>query len=181
MTKLRKTGLAVSVAAALVLAGCASTPLYAPQTRDGASGYAEQKLDETHYRVTFNGRLTTSRNRVEDALMLRAAEVTQAAGYSHFVIATRETDKEEFGPRRTSFIDRDPFFFYGPRYGRWGYYDPFWRSSAFAWSEDRNERYVAYADIALLDRSRAASEAEAINAAEVIANLRDKVAPPPLP
>lgn len=176
MTTLRTTGWALT--AVFVLAGCVSTPLYAPQARDGASGYAEQKLDDTHYRVTFNGRLTTSRNKVEDALMLRAAEVTQAAGFTHFVIATRETEQEEYGPRRSSFIDRDPFFYYGPRYGRWGYYDPFWRSSAFAWSEDRDERYVAYADIALIDRSRATDEAEAIDAAEVVANLRDKVVPP---
>ena len=179
MTTLRTTGWAMAIAAGLALAGCVSTPLYAPQARDGASGYAEQKLDDTHYRVTFNGRMTTSRNRVEDALMLRAAEVTQSAGFSHFVIATRETEQEEYGPRRSAFFDREPFFSYGPRFGRWGYYDPFWRSSAFAWSEDRDERYVAYADITLLDSRSATGQAEAIEAAEVIANLRDKVLPPP--
>lgn len=177
---IRHTGLAAAAALSLALGACATTPLYAPQVSERSSGYAEQKLDNNQYRVTFTGRNSTSRARVEDGLMLRAAEVTQQAGYSHFIIATRETEQERTGPRRTT-MGPSLFATYGFGYGRgrYGWYDPFWYNTGWYDYDRYDDRFVATADIALLSASEARSNPEAVDAAEVIANLRDKVSPPP--
>lgn len=182
MTRRAKTILAAGLLA-LGLSACATTPLYGPQTREGGSGYTEQRLDEDHYRVTFTGRRTTSRERVEDALILRAAEVTRSAGYTHFMIDQRQTDQEltrRFGP---TYRGGDFFSLYGGfggRYGRYGYgwYDPFWRDIGYYWDDYEHTRYVAYADIAMLTAGEARGNKSAISADEVIRNLRGKVATP---
>lgn len=184
MTRRAKTILAAGLLA-LGLGACASTPLYAPQVRESGSGYSEQRLDEDQYRVTFTGRRSTSRERVEDALILRAAEVTRSAGYTHFMIDQRQTDQELI--RRRGPIYTGPDFFalhggFGGRYyGRYGYgwYDPFWRNIGYYWDDYERTRYVAYADIALLTAEEARGNRRAISADDVIRNLRDKVAPPP--
>ena len=175
---IRWTGLAAAAALALMLGACTSTPLYGPQASERSSGYAEQRLDDTHYRVTFTGRRTTTRARVEDALMLRAAEVTQAAGFTHFVIDKRETEQER--TRSAGPVLIDPFFFpYYSYRGRYAWYDPFWYPYGRFASDFDDRRYVAYADIAMLTAAQAAANPEAVEAAAVIANLRGKVAPPP--
>jgi hypothetical protein len=175
---IRTMGLAAAATLALMLGACTATPLYGPQASERSSGYSEQKLDETHYRVTFTGRRSTSRARVEDALMLRAAEVTVAAGYTHFVIDKRETEQES---ARTALpVYADPFFFpYYGYHGRYAWYDPFWYPFGRFASDFDDRRYVAYADIAMLNAEAARANAEAVEAAAVIANLRAKVAPPP--
>ena len=168
-------------AAGLMLGACATTPLYKPQTSSAGSGYSEQQIDQNQYRVTFTGKRTTSRTKVEDGLILRAAEVTTAAGYSHFIVDDRDVTRE--GDR----FYRDPWDYnYGPRFafsygfgaGRYGLYDPF----GYRWGfYDRfdDSRYVASADIALLTPEQAANEVRAINAKEVIAKLGPDFAPPP--
>lgn len=177
----RHLGLAAIAAAALALAACTSTPLYAPQASERSSGYAEQKLDGNQYRVTFTGRRSSSRARVEDGLMLRAAEVTLQSGFTHFVIAQRQTEQERTGPRRVMMGGPDFFGWYGwygPR-GRYGWYDPYWYSIGIYDADGYDTRFVASADIAMLTAAEARTNPQAIDAAEVVANLRDKVAPPP--
>lgn len=175
-------GLAATAALALALGACTATPLYAPQKSERSAGYAEQKLDDNHYRVSFSGRRSTTRARVEDGLMLRAAEVTQQSGFSHFIIATRETEQERTGPRRIMMGGPDFFgwygFGYGPR-GRYGWYDPYWYQVGVFDNDGYDTRFVATADIAMLTAAEARANPHAIDAAEVIANLRDKVVPPP--
>jgi hypothetical protein len=179
MKTIRTTALAAAAAAALALAACTSTPLYAPQASERSAGYAEQKLDGNHYRVSFTGRRNTSRARVEDALMLRAAEVTQASGFTHFLIATRETERERTGPRRNFMAGPSFYGLYGyGRYGRFGWYDPLWYSVGVFDNDTYDERFVASADIAMLTAAEARDNPQAIDAAAVIANLRDKVTPP---
>lgn len=164
----------------LGLGACATTPLYKAQTSSASSGYSEQQLDANQYRVTFAGKRSTSRARVEDGLMLRAAEVTRGAGYSHFLVDGRETEREG------DWLGRDPWG-YGPRfsvgygygYGRYGFYDPFYYR--FGYDRFDDSRFVASADIALLTAAEAAKEPRAINADEVIANLGPKFAAPPAP
>jgi hypothetical protein len=178
----RSRAAAAAVSAALVLGACAQTPLYKPQTSNSSSGYAEQQLDRNNYRVTFSGKRSSSREMVEDGLMLRAAEVTRQAGYSHFTVDERDTQQEHRGG-----------YAYGPgwgwgggwgwgrgRYGRYGLYDP-WYDMGFYYDAYRNERYVASANISMLTPDEARGVPNAISADEVIANLRDKVAPPPPP
>ena len=66
-------------------------------------------LTQNRYRVTFTGNSVTPRETVESYLLLRAAEVTRAAGYSNFMFDTRNTkanhtyDTVPYGPP-------DPYF-----------------------------------------------------------------------
>ncbi|MCC6919821.1 MAG: hypothetical protein IT548_11495 [Alphaproteobacteria bacterium] len=177
------TAAAAALSAALMLGACATTPLYQPQASERGSGYAEQKLDRNNYRVTFTGRRTTSRERVEDALMLRAAEVTRQAGYTHFTVDARATERE----KRGGYVPFTASPGFGP-YGRWGwgwgrraFYDPYWYDLDFYYDADRNARYVATANISMLTAEEARGRADAISADEVIANLHDKVDPVPPP
>ena len=168
-------------AAGLMLGACATTPLYKPQTSSAGSGYSEQQIDQNQYRVTFTGKRTTSRTKVEDGLILRAAEVPTAAGYSHFLIDDRDISREGDSFYRDPWMDG-----YGPRvsfsygfgHGRYGFYDPFFYRWGFYNNRD-DSRYVASADIALLTAQEAAGQPQAIDAKVVIARLGPDFAPPP--
>jgi hypothetical protein len=181
-TKTTKAAAAV-ISAALVLGACAQTPLYKPQATDRSSGYAEQRLDRNNYRVTFTGTRTASRARVEDGLMLRAAEVTRESGFTHFTVDARQTERERrggYGPMAGSGFYGS--WGWGPwGWGRRGWYDPFWYDVDFYYDEDRNARYVASANISMLTADEARQVPSAISADEVIANLRDKIIPPAPP
>jgi len=183
MTLRRLTLTAAVLIAGAALGACATTPLYKAQTSSVSSGYSETQLDANQYRVTFTGKRSTSRGRVEDGLMLRAAEVTRAAGYSHFTVDGKQTEREgdrfgyndpwSYGPRFS--------FGYGYGYGRYGFYDPFYYRFGLYGGSGFNDdsRFVASADIALLNGAEAKNDPQAIDAAEVIANLGADFAPPP--
>src|SRR5665811_2149933 len=77
--------------AALMLAGCMAPSPYAPRAEGEKTGYTDRALTQNRYRVTFTGNTATPRETVESYLLLRAAEVTRAAGYSNFMFDTRNT------------------------------------------------------------------------------------------
>jgi len=77
----------------LLLAAC-STPqpsFYAP--RDGSDGYAEEELGKGLFRVTFPGNAVTSRDRAEDYVLYRAAELTLEMGAERFAVHDRLTER----------------------------------------------------------------------------------------
>ncbi len=76
---------------AVLLAGCMTPSPYAPRTERDRTGYTDRELAQNRYRVTFTGNSATPRETVESYLLLRAAEVTRAAGYQSFVFDTRNT------------------------------------------------------------------------------------------
>src|SRR4051812_25185673 len=76
------------------LAGCMAAAPYAPRRAGQSTGYTDRELAPNRFRVTFTGNSATPREQVEDDLLLRAAEVTLAAGYSHFVFDTRNTQAQ---------------------------------------------------------------------------------------
>lgn len=83
-------------AAALVLillAGCASQPLYSPASRPDEPGYWETQLTDDRFRVSFVGRNATSSEAVRNYALLRAAELTLASGNDWFEIIDRENDE----------------------------------------------------------------------------------------
>src|ERR1700710_750600 len=92
---LRSLRAAVAPLAALsLLAACTTATPYQPLDPRGgmsAGGYSEQRLDENHYRVCFLGNEFTSRQRVENYLLYRAAEITVQAGYDSFTMVSRGT------------------------------------------------------------------------------------------
>src|SRR5258705_12956981 len=119
--------------AAALLAGCMGPSPYAPRLEGQQTGYTDASLTQNRYRVTFTGNSATPRETVESYLLLRAAEVTRAAGYSSFVFDTRNTkanhtyDTVPYGPPDPYFGRRGGFGGFGGfgGYGGWGFaYDP---------------------------------------------------------
>ena len=87
----------ILVSSAMALMACASTTTpYMPLT-DGRTGYSEQFIENDRARVSF---AATSEDTARDYALLRAAELTESRGYSHFeiVYATTE-DIARGGPR----------------------------------------------------------------------------------
>jgi hypothetical protein len=76
------------------IGACASAPAYAPQMGDAVIGYSDQQLGSGRYRVTFAGDAEDTREQVENFLLRRAAEVTLAAGYTHFVVDKENTERK---------------------------------------------------------------------------------------
>jgi hypothetical protein len=160
----------------LALAGCAAPAAYAPRQPGQSTGYTDRELAPNRYRVTFTGNSATSREQVEDDLLLRAAEVTLAAGYSHFLFDTRDT---KANVRYDAFPEPRPRPFGGFGYWsfrpRWGY-DPFGPEVDIM----TTTRYEAYAEIVLLKDADAAREPRAVDARAVIAHVSPTRAAPPV-
>lgn len=116
-------------AAFVTLAGCASSTLYRPAAQPGDYGFAEQKIEDNRYRISFHGNSLTDRETVETYLLFRAAEVTLAEGYDHFVVVEDQTERETrlvgttLGPGAAFGPGFFPYYGFGrpfPYYG-WGY------------------------------------------------------------
>ncbi|MFJ3056727.1 CC0125/CC1285 family lipoprotein [Herbaspirillum sp. NPDC087042] len=82
MLSTSRGGAAGILLAAVILAGCATA--YGPHGITG--GYADTKLAEDLYRVSFSGNGKTSRDMVWHYWIYRCAELTQQQGYSHFIV-----------------------------------------------------------------------------------------------
>lgn len=173
----------LAATAALALSACATATPYGPAGVDSRYGYAEQRIDADRYRVSFSGNSVTSRDQVEMALLLRAAEVTTQNGYDWFATVNRATDRDvrlQATP--------DPFYydryspFWGPswRYYRRGYWspwgDPFWGSRDFDVREI--DRFEASAEIVMGRGAKPANDPNAFDAREVISNLGPRVTRP---
>jgi hypothetical protein len=156
---------------AVALTGCMTPSPYAPRTDGQQTGYTDRELTHTRYRVTFTGNSVTPRETVENFLLLRAAEVTRAAGYPAFVFDTRNTRADH---RYDVLPDPGPWGLHRGwlGWGGWGFaYDP-------AMDVVVRTNYDAYAEIVLLTPEQAAKEPRAINAADVIAHIGPDAAPP---
>ena len=150
------------------LGGCMSPAPFAP--RDGGStGYTDQELSTTRWRVTFAGNSATPRQTVENYLLLRSAQVALQAGYDWFVFDTRDTHAD-----RRYFTEFDG----GPD---WGFHHHFgyWGGWGYADTYSTTTRYEAYAEIVLLTPSQAKAEPRALEAKDVIAHLGPPPPPPP--
>ena len=168
--------------AAALLAGCMGPSPYAPRLEGQQTGYTDASLTQNRYRVTFTGNSATPRETVESYLLLRAAEVTRAAGYSSFVFDTRNT-KANHSYQTVPYGPPDPFWGrrglgYGGGFGYWGGwgfpYDPMVDVVV-------RTNYDAYAEIVLLTPEQAAKEPRALNANEVITRIGPEAAAKPKP
>lgn len=167
--------LAGAALAALTLAACAGPTPYTPRLQGQETGYTDLELTPNRYRVTFTGNSVTPRETVETFLLLRAAEVTRAAGYRYFVFDTRNT-KARTTYQTLPAMRGDPWM--GPWYGR----GRFWGGWGFAYEPAMDvvarTRYQAYAEIVLLTPEQANKEPRAIEAAAVITHLGPDAVPP---
>ena len=173
------------VTAALALAACATATPYQPLgTRGSGGGFAEQRLEANRYRVVFAGNDYTSRQRVENYLLFRAAELTLANGYDGFTIVRRDTDKTvdtrvyDTGLRSSYYSGWRPYWrYYGGGYG-WRSWDP-WFGGPY-WGDNFDvrtvQRYEAMAEIIMFRGNRA--DPSSFNARQVIANLRPTIQVP---
>ncbi|MBM4254353.1 MAG: hypothetical protein FJ147_00470 [Deltaproteobacteria bacterium] len=75
------------MAVLIPLAGCVTA--YRPENMTG--GYTNLRLAEHAYRVRFKGNNYTSREKVEQFLLYRCAQLTRQLGYEHFVIVAEDT------------------------------------------------------------------------------------------
>jgi len=75
------------VAMLIPLAGCAT----AYQHEKITGGYTNFSLAETTHRVRFKGNNYTSRDKVEQFLLYRCAELTDQLGYDHFIVLSEDT------------------------------------------------------------------------------------------
>ena len=71
----------------LLFAGCATA--YRPENVTG--GYTDFSQEDTTYRVRFKGNNYTSREKVEQFLLYRCAELTTQLGYDHFLLLSQDT------------------------------------------------------------------------------------------
>jgi hypothetical protein len=181
-----KSALAAA-AVSLILAGCATSTPYQPAGYNGQrGGYAEQRVDQNRYRVSFAGNSVTSREQVEMSLLYRAAELTAQSGYDWFTTVNRATDRD------VRYVqDYDPY--YASRYG-WGW-GPTWRYSrrgtwsswGYGWPGRYGlndyqvreiDRFEASAEILMGRGAKPADDANAFDAREVMANLGPRVVRP---
>jgi hypothetical protein len=173
----RTRGLVLGLGLALGLAGCMTATPYAPRLEGQATGYTDRALAQNRYRITFTGNTATPRETVESYLLLRAAEVTRAAGSNNFIFDTRNTrayttvQTVPYGPPPP-----DPFWGYRRGFGYWGGwgfpYDPMMDVVV-------RTNYDAYAEIVLLTPEQAAREPRSLNAQDVIARIGPDAAPKP--
>ena len=160
----------------LVLSGCATPAPYAQRGTGQDTGYTDRQISDNRWRVTFTGNSVTPRETVENDLLLRAAEVTLAAGQSHFLFDTRDTQSQT----RYDAIPTGPEPGFGFR-GYWRFH-PHWGYGAFGPDVDivASTKYESYAEIVLLTDAQAAHEPRAVDARAVIAHLAPPPAPPPV-
>ena len=168
------------IAAVLALAACATATPYQPLGVGGVSGgFTEQRLAADRYRVTVVGNQFTSRARVENYLLFRAAELTLANGYDSFTIVRRDSERNI--DTRVVPSGPDPYWrpywrYRGP-FG-WRYWDPWFGDPFWADTVDVRtiESYEATAEIVMLRGRRA--DPMNFDARQVIANLRPTIEVP---
>lgn len=84
------------VVAACLLGGCMSTTPYRPAATPDDQGYQEQRIEENRYRVSFTGNSVTTREAVENFMLLRIAELTLKQGYDYFVLDNQDTEAQTY-------------------------------------------------------------------------------------
>ncbi len=80
--------------ALLVLGACASGPAYAPAESADAMGYADQRIEDNRWRVTYRGDSKMSSAEVQDYALMRAAQVTLENGGDWFEVIAADTDAD---------------------------------------------------------------------------------------
>ncbi|HEY4274691.1 MAG TPA: hypothetical protein VGM68_04350 [Rhizomicrobium sp.] len=187
----RALGGPLAIMGLLALAGCATPAAYAPMGPGQATGYTDRQIADNRWRITFTGNSVTPRETVETNLLRRAADVTLAAGRTHFIFDTRDTrsrTRYDAFPTGGGFGGYGGFGYggfggygYGPGFWRfqprWGYYGGFGPDVDIVSST----KYESYAEIVLLSADQAAHEPRALDARDVIAHLAPLPPPPPPP
>ena len=163
------------LALTLGLAACETATPYQPRAAGNATygGFTDTRLDDTHFRVTFQGNAATSREQVDNDLLYRAAELTVQNGFDWFEMIDRNTHD-----RATSYFVGGYWAPYWRVHGPWGWGD--WGGPWGAWDDDIQtiDRYEAVADIGVGRGPRPAGDARAFDARQVMQNLSARIVRP---
>jgi hypothetical protein len=167
----RHVTMASAFAAALLLAACATMPPYGPRASNWGAGYTEQTLDERSVQVSYAGGRSTPRKTVEAGLALRAAELAITAGFSHVELGNIAVASDLASPFVSPSLSVG--WHSAIRSGwSWGFgwnpwaYDPFFPARTI------DTRTTASAIATFLTADEAKSRPAALDAVQVVANLR---------
>ncbi len=175
---MKRIAIVAAAVLALGLAACETTPTpYQPlgSSNPVSGGFTDQRLDETHFRVTFKGNDLTSREQVETYLLYRAAELAVSQGFDWFEMVSRDTEN-----RGGAWVSGyggywSPNWRYhgGFGWGAWGPYGggPYWGG----YDVQQIDRYEAIAEIAVGHGQKPAGDVRAFDARQVMSNLGPKV------
>jgi hypothetical protein len=158
------------------LSACATSTVYGPAQTARGDGFIEQQIEANRYMLTVRGNFVTSRDRVEQMMLFRAAELTLNNGFDYFVLAERKTDAsrrlDPVGGPRLGF----GWSWYSSRWGwRW-WDDPIWADPP---SYREVSRFEASADVAMFRGAKPEGNANAYDARAIKENLAAVAAPPP--
>lgn len=178
---------ALALAASLALAACTTTTTpYQPAAEGGGYGFSEQKIEEGRFRITFRGNSSTTREQVENSLLYRAAELTLASGFDHFILLESDTEakKSYSSSASPAFYGRygyGPYCCYGfPYYAYgWGWGAPFGPGFGGDFNTREITRYSAVAFVKMFKGPKPADDPQAFDARSVVENLRAYVVAPP--
>lgn len=151
---------------AVTVSGCVTATPYQPA--DGGYGYADQRIEDRRFRVTFSGNDATPRARVENYLLFRAAEITLANGGTHFLMGDVATESQT---SYTQTLDS--------RFG-FGYYSTFGGAAGLGvgTSTPRSTRYDAQAYIVVLEDDQGRDDLKAFDARQVQQHLGPTIVRP---
>ena len=151
----------------LTLAACSATPTpYQAAGDDG--GYSDQQIESDRYRVTFEGNTATSRDRVEDFALYRAAELTLQSGHDYFKVLSKDVEPVVGSVRGVS-----PGIGIGIGGGNVG----FGLSTALGGSR-ADYSYATYLDIVVFKGDKPEDDREAYDALDVIERLKPNIVKP---
>lgn len=161
--------------ACALAAACAKPTTYSPASPDkpNAQGYADTLVEPGRYRVTFTGNSVTTRDQVETALLLRAAEITLEQGGTWFRAVSEETETNRQQVGYVSGFGPYPYGYgiFGRRYRDYDDYG-YWPAS-FQTREIKS--YQAIMEILVMEGEKPEGDAAAYDAAEVEASLGPRV------
>ena len=90
---------------ALLLAACAGPTRYHPRTLDG-EGYSQVQLEPNQFEVSYTANSLTSRTKVKQFLLYRAAEIALETRHDNFIVLDKDSElgalalsREERGQR----------------------------------------------------------------------------------
>ena len=167
----------LAVGLAIVLCGCETATPYQHLAAGAAQsgGFTDQRLDDSRYRVTFQGNTMTSARTVANDLIYRSAELTVKSGYDWFQTvdqpAPQDGDSwvETWGP--------GPYGYYRSYWRRWVRPDTEWisigRGPHFGAVANPYpiEAFRASADIAMAHGPKPADNPHAMDARQVLASF----------
>jgi len=162
---MRRTTLISLLAVTASLAACATAR--SPAAVALADGFRDQRLDDSHFRVSFTGRDAPPRGPVDRYLLYRAADLTVGEGYDWFeMVPARAADDAARSWRPAWSYERRAGFAAGA--GPFiGAYDP-----------DRIVQYEASAEILVGRGAPPSGDPRAFDARRVMTDLGRRITQP---